>query len=212
MATTPEQAAMLPRRPPEPGLTPRPTAAGPARDPRVQRETTDRKSRAETSREAMERYVASDRLEGMLHIPKGAIPDELEPRWVRIMRTSTVPDEENYQRAASEGYVELDVRDFPKLNRMRMIRPIPGFENYEIRGGLVLMVRDRKIGKIEKQKRQDRIAAQMRGVKDWVQDNPEEAAHRMMNPNFQRSDLGTQDGFSGQVEGAGGPSAEMFKE
>lgn len=202
---TPEQGAGLP--PVDPAIAAQEAAS--SRTARPQREGA-RPARSEIARESRERYVASDRLEGMYHIPKGVVPDELEPRWVRIMRTQTVPDEENYQRSVSEGYVELDVRDFPKIRRMRMVRPVPGFENFEIRGGLLLMVRDRAIGRQERGKRQKRIQQQMRGLREWVQDNPEEAARRIINPNFQRMDLGTREGASLEVDQ--GPSSGMYKE
>lgn len=204
---TPEQGAGIP--PVDPRLTAQEAAAAASRTQRPQRDPS-RPGRGEIARESRERYVATDRLEGMFYLPPGVIPPELEPRWVRIMRTQTVPDEENYQRSISEGYVELDTRDFPKIRRMRNLRPMPGFENCEIRGGLLLMVRDRAIGLNERKRRQKRIQQQMKGLREWVSDNPEEAAYRMVNPNFQRMDLGTRE--STGIEAETGPSSGMFKE
>lgn len=189
-----------------------PAAAAPARSEREVRQART----ARLSRASADRYVANDRLEGMYYIPPGVIPDELQHRWVRIMRTQTVPDEANYQQAVSQGYVELDVNEFPELRRMRSLRPMPGFENCEIRGGLMLMIRDKRIGIKEREVRMKRFAAQMRGIAEWVQDNAEEAAHRLANPNFQRFDKGSP------VEAelvrervlptSGGPAEGMFKE
>lgn len=171
---------------------------------------------ARLSRASAERYVANDRLEGMYYIPPGIIPDELQHRWVRIMRTQTIPDEANYQQAVSQGYVELNVDEFPELKRMRSLRPMPGFENCEIRGGLMLMIRDKRIGQRERELRTKRFAAQMRGIAEWVQDNLEEAAHRLANPNFQRFDKGSPVEAElvreRSIPGAGGPADGMFKE
>lgn len=212
---TPEQGAGIPPNQQGTNVDPRLAAqeAPAASASRTQRPTRDgsrRPDRTEIARESRERYVATDRLEGMFYIPPGVIPPELEPRWVRIMRTQTVPDEENYQRSISEGYVELDVRDFPNIRRMRNLRPMPGFETCEIRGGLLLMVRDRAIGLNERKRRQKRVQQQMKGLREWVSDNPEEAAYRMVNPSFQRMDLGTKESTGLEVEQ--GPSSGMFKE
>lgn len=125
-----------------------------------------RPSRAQESRAAEARPIITTDQKGRLEIDVSSLPNDLEPTWIRESFRGEY-DDNNVQFAMERGFRPLDISEMPGYRTHKL--PGARGSNHQDdtlirRGGMILMVRDKRLGDQERALHAQETAETLRTV------------------------------------------------